>query len=92
MLEAFAPRNPTLFTLIREKKIFEEFSPKDVLGRILTHKLMDKEIQHREKIGELEAKLNNLKVKDVALHANKSSKPTTSSKHSTSSKSSKSKS
>jgi hypothetical protein len=91
MLEAFAPRNPTLVTLIREKKRFQELSPNDVLGRILTHELMNKEIQHRKKIGELEAKLNNLKVKDVALHANKSSKPTTSSKHSTSSKPSKSK-
>jgi hypothetical protein len=40
---------------------------------------MDKEIQHRRKIGELEAELNNLKVKEVALHSNKSSKPTTSS-------------
>jgi hypothetical protein len=92
MLEAFAPRNPTLVTLIREKKRFEEFSPNDVLGRILTHELMDKEIQHRKKIGELEAKLNNLKVKEVSLHSNKSSKPTTSSKHSTPSKPSKSKS
>jgi hypothetical protein len=91
MLEAFAPRNPTLVTLIREKKRFEEFSPNDVLGRILTHELMDKEIQHRKKIGELEAKLNNLKVKEVALHSNKSSKPTTSSKHSTPPKPSKSK-
>jgi hypothetical protein len=42
MLEAFAPRNPTLVTLIRQKKRFEEFSPNDVLGRILTHELMDK--------------------------------------------------
>jgi hypothetical protein len=92
MLEAFAPRNPTLVTLIREKKRFEEFSPNDVLGRILTHELMDKEIQHRKKISELEAKLNNLKVKEVALHSNKSSKPTTSSKHSTPPKPSKSKS
>jgi hypothetical protein len=82
MLEALAPRNPTLVTLIREKKRFEEFYPNDVLGSILTNKLMDKEIQHRKKIGELEANLNNLKVKDVALHTNKSSKSTTSSKHS----------
>jgi hypothetical protein len=77
--------------LIREKKRFEEFSPNVVLGRILTHELMDKKIQHRKKIGELEAKLNNLKVKEVALHSNKSSKPTTSSKHSTPTKPSKSK-
>jgi hypothetical protein len=92
MLEAFAPRNPSLVTLIREKKRFEEFSPNDVLGRIHTHELMEKENQHRKKIGELEAKFSNLKVKEVALHSNKSSKPTTSSKHSTSSKPSKSKS
>jgi hypothetical protein len=92
MLEAFSPRNSTLVTLIREKKRFEEFSPNDVLGRILTHEVMDKEIQHRKKIGEQEAKLNNLKVKEVALHSNKSSKPTTSSKHSTPSKPTKSKS
>jgi hypothetical protein len=92
MLEAFAPRNPTLVTLIREKKRFEEFYPNDVLGRILTHELMDKEIQHRKKIGELEAKLNNLKVKEVALHSHKSSKPSSSSKNTTSSKPSKSKS
>jgi hypothetical protein len=92
MWEAFAPRNPTLVTLIREKKRFEEFSPNDVYGRILTHELMDKGIQHRKKIGELEAKLNNLKVKKVALHSYKSSNPSTSSKHSTPSKPSKSKS
>jgi hypothetical protein len=92
MVEAFAPRNPTLVNLIREKKRFEEFSPNDVLERILTDELMDKEIQHGKKIGELEAKLNNLKVKEVALHSNKSSKPTTSSKHSTPSKPSKTKS
>jgi hypothetical protein len=53
---------------------------------------MEKEIQHRKKIGELEAKLNNLKVKEVALHSYKSSKPSTSSKNSTPSKLSKSKS
>jgi hypothetical protein len=91
MLEAFAPRNPTLVTLIREKKRFEEFSPNDVLGRILTYELMDKEIQHRKKIGELKAKLNNLKVKEVALHSHKSSKPSSSSKNTTPSKPSKSK-
>jgi hypothetical protein len=89
MLEAFSPRNPSLVTLIREKKRFEEFSPNDVLGRILTHELMDNEIQHRTKIGELEAKMSNLKVKDVALQANKSSKHSTSSKPSTSSKAAK---
>jgi hypothetical protein len=41
---------------------------------------MDMEIQQRRKFGELEAKMNNLKIKDVALQAYKSSKPSTSSK------------
>jgi hypothetical protein len=57
MLEAFAPRNPTLVTLIREKKRFEEFSQNDVLGRILTHELIDKEIQHRKRVSGHEASL-----------------------------------
>jgi hypothetical protein len=78
--------------LIREKKRFEEFSLNDVLGRTLTQELMDKEIEHRNKIGELEAKLNNLKVKEVALHSHMSSKPSSSSKNTTPSKPSKSKS
>ena len=49
MLEVFAPRNPTLVTLIREKR-FEEFTPSDVLGRILTHELMEMEIQQRKSL------------------------------------------
>jgi hypothetical protein len=65
MLEAFAPRNPTLVALIREKKRFEEFTPSDVLRRILTHELMEMEIQQRKKFGELEAKMENLKVKEA---------------------------
>jgi hypothetical protein len=79
MLEAFAPRNPTLVTLIREKKRLEEFTPSDVLERMLTHELMEMEIQQRKKFRELEAKMENLKVKEVALKANKSNKTFTSS-------------
>jgi len=76
LLEAFAPRNPTRVTLIREKKRFEEFSPSDVLGSILSHELIEMEIQQRRKFGEIEAKMENLNVKDkeVALKANKSRK------------------
>jgi hypothetical protein len=66
--------------LIKKNKRFEELSPNDVHGRILKHDLVDKEILHRKKMRELEAKMNNMKVKDVALQANKSSKPSTSSK------------
>jgi hypothetical protein len=35
MLKAFAPRNPTLVILIREKKRFEEFSQMMFLGEFL---------------------------------------------------------
>lgn len=69
MLEAFAPRNCTLVTLIHEKKRFVEFAPSDVLERILTHELMDVE-DNQMRLGDLEEKLWSMKVKDVALKAN----------------------
>ena len=73
MLEAYSPRNETVVTLIRDKK-FEYFTPNDVLGRILTFDIQRKEANERKKLGELQAKLEGIKIKDVALKANKSSK------------------
>ena len=35
-LEAYSSRNKTVVTLIRDKKMFEYFTPNDVLERILT--------------------------------------------------------
>jgi hypothetical protein len=75
MLEAYSPRNETVVTLIRDKKKFEYFTPNDVLGRILNFDM---------KIGELQAKLEGIKInKDVALKANKSSKKGSTSKSKT---------
>jgi hypothetical protein len=79
MLEAYSPRNETVVTLIREKK-FEYFTPNDVLERILTFDIQREEANERKKLGELQARLEGIKIKDVALKANKSSKQGSTSK------------
>jgi hypothetical protein len=80
MLEAYSPRNETVVTLIRDKK-FECFTPNDVHGRILTFDMQREEANKRKKLGELQAKLEGIKInKDVALKANKSSKKGSTSK------------
>jgi hypothetical protein len=73
MLEAYSPRNKTVVTLIRDKK-FEYFTPNDVLGRILTFDMQREEANERKKLGELQVKLDGIKIKNVALKANKTSK------------------
>jgi hypothetical protein len=80
MLEAYSPRNETIVTLIRDKKKFEYFTPNDVLGRILTFDMQREEANKRKKLGELQAKLEGIRIKDVALKANKSSKQGSTSK------------
>lgn len=56
MLEAYSPRNETIVTLIRDKKRFDQFTPSDVIGRILTFDMQREEALERRKIGELQAK------------------------------------
>ena len=80
MLEAYSPRNETVVTLIRDKKKFEYFTSNDVLGRILNFNMQREEANERKKLGELQAKLEGIKIKDVALKANKSSKQGSTSK------------
>jgi hypothetical protein len=80
MLEAYSPRNETVVTLIRDKKKFEHFTPNDVLRRLLTFDMQREEANERRKLGELQAKLDGMKIKKVALKANKSTKQGTSSK------------
>jgi uncharacterized protein (DUF2252 family) len=75
MLEAYSPRNEIVVTLTRDKNKFEYFTPNDILGRILTFNMQREEANERRKLGELQAKLDGIKItKDVALKANKSSK------------------
>jgi hypothetical protein len=84
MLEAYSPRNETIVTLIRDKKKFEYFTPNDVLRRILTFNMQREQANKRKKLGELQAKLEGIKInKDVALKANKSSKQGSTSKSKT---------
>jgi hypothetical protein len=74
MLEAYSPRNETVVTLIRDKKNFEHFTPSDVLGRLLTFDMQREEANERRKLGELQAKLEGMKVNDIALKAKQSNK------------------
>ena len=62
------------------KKKFEYFTPNDVLGRILTFDMQREEANERKRLGGLQAKLDGIKIKDVALKANKSSKQGSTSK------------
>ena len=80
MLEAYSHRNETIVTLIRDKKKFEYFTPNDILGRILTFDMQREEANERRRLGELQAKLDGIKIKDVALKVNKSSKQGSTSK------------
>jgi hypothetical protein len=80
MLEAYSPRNETTVTLISDKKRFKHFTPNDVLRRLLMFDMQREEANERKKLGELQAKLDGMKIKDVALKANKSSKQGTSTK------------
>ncbi|ONM01537.1 hypothetical protein ZEAMMB73_Zm00001d030785 [Zea mays] len=69
MLEAYPPRNETVLTLTRKK--FEHFTPSDVLGRIMTFD-MQKEEAFEGKLGELQTRLDGIKIKEIARKANKS--------------------
>jgi hypothetical protein len=80
MLKAYSPRNKTAVTLIGDKKKFEYFTPSDVLGMILNFDMQREEANERKKLGELQAKLDGIKIKNVALKANKSSKQGSTSK------------
>ena len=64
MLEAYSPRNKTVVTLIRDKKKFEYFTLNDVLGTILTFDIQREEANERKKLGELQAKLDGMKIKE----------------------------
>ena len=56
------------------------FTPSDVLGRIMTFDMQREEALERKKLGELQARLDGMKIKDVALKTNKSTKQPSTSK------------
>uniref|UniRef100_I1R2S4 Uncharacterized protein n=1 Tax=Oryza glaberrima TaxID=4538 RepID=I1R2S4_ORYGL len=39
----FGPRNPTLVSMIRERKDFKRITPSDILGRIVSHEMQEEE-------------------------------------------------
>jgi hypothetical protein len=80
MLEAYSSRNEIVVTLIRDNKKFEHFTPNVVLGRLLTFDIQRIEAIERRKLGEMQAKLDGMKIKDAVLKANKISKQSSSSK------------
>jgi hypothetical protein len=80
MLEVYSPRNEIVVTLIKDKNKFEHFTLNDVLGRLLAFDMQREEANEKRKLGELQAKLDGMKIKEVSLKANKSSKQGTSSK------------
>jgi hypothetical protein len=67
-------------SLIRDEKRFEKFTPTDILGRIMTFDTQRDEALERRKLGELQAKLDGMKIKDIPLKANKLTKQPTSNK------------
>ena len=81
MLEAYSPRNETVVTLIRAKKKFEHFTPSDMLGRLLKFDMQREEANERKRLGELQSKLDGLKIKEVALKASKPHKHSSSCNH-----------
>ena len=68
LLRAFAPRNPTLVTLIREKRDYKRLTPSDVLGRILAHDLMEEEANE---VKNLSKQSSTSKNKVIAFKASK---------------------
>nr|CAH66492.1 H0321H01.1 [Oryza sativa]CAH66516.1 OSIGBa0142C11.4 [Oryza sativa] len=43
LLRAFGPRNPTLVSMIRERKDFKRLTLSDILGRIVSHEMQEEE-------------------------------------------------
>jgi hypothetical protein len=81
MLEAYTPRTKMVVTLIRYKKTFEYSTPSYMLDRIIIFDMQREEALEIRKLGELEARLEGMKIKDIALiKANKSTKQPTNSK------------
>ncbi|XP_062202381.1 uncharacterized protein LOC133904821 [Phragmites australis] len=66
---AFAPRNPNLVTLSRERRDYKRLTPSDVLGRILAQELMEEEANE---IKNLVKQSSTSKNKEVAFKASKS--------------------
>ena len=71
MIRAYTVRNTTLCTLIRESPNCKKMSPDEVLGKIINHEMMKKEVQYVKNLSKGTSSSRN---KDIALKASKKSK------------------
>nr|ABF97186.1 retrotransposon protein, putative, unclassified [Oryza sativa Japonica Group] len=66
LLRAFGPRNPTLVSMIRERKDFKRLTPSDILGRIVSHEMQEEEAREVRQMVKNAAMIKN---QEVALKA-----------------------
>nr|CAD41679.1 OSJNBa0019K04.26 [Oryza sativa Japonica Group] len=66
LLRAFGPRNPTLVSMIRERKDFKRLTPSDILGRIVSHEMQEEEAREVRQMVKNAAMIKN---QEVALNA-----------------------
>nr|CAH66640.1 OSIGBa0140A01.8 [Oryza sativa] len=67
LLRAFGPRNPTLVSMIWERKDFKRLTPNDILGRIVSHEMQEEEAREVRQMVKNAAMIKN---QEVALKAN----------------------
>nr|AAP12977.1 putative copia-type pol polyprotein [Oryza sativa Japonica Group] len=66
LLRAFGPRNPTLVSMIHERKDFKRLTPSDILGRIVSHEMQEEEAREVRQMVKNAAMIKN---QEVALKA-----------------------
>ncbi|XP_025806787.1 uncharacterized protein LOC112885370 [Panicum hallii] len=71
MIRAFSVRNITLCTLIRESPNYKKMTPKEVLGKIINHQMMESEAKY---VKSLSKGTSTSRGQDIALKANKKEK------------------
>ncbi|XP_066166983.1 uncharacterized protein [Oryza sativa Japonica Group] len=62
LLRAFGPRNPTLVSMIWERKDFKRLTPSDILGRIVSHEMQEEEAHEVRQMVKNAAMIKNQEV------------------------------
>nr|ABA97697.1 retrotransposon protein, putative, unclassified [Oryza sativa Japonica Group] len=73
LLRAFGPRNPTLVSMIRERKDFKRLTPSDILGRIVSHEMQEEEAREVRQMVKNAAMIKNQEVALMAKQEEESS-------------------
>lgn len=66
LLRAFGPRNPVLVSMIRKKNDHKKLTPSDILGRIVSHEMLEEEARELRQMVKNAAMIKN---QEVALKA-----------------------